>query len=149
MYILKYAFKNIIRNPFISLSSLVVIGLLIFFINILVFTLFATDRMIDSINSRLHIMITLEDGYKKDTTQVSSLIHELEERFPKMHTQYISQEEAFTVFRSRDPELAQLIEGVDENPLPNVVRLSNIPFDSYEAVQSTIENYKTILKYDA
>ncbi len=148
MYILKYAFKNIIRNPFISLSSLVVIGLLVFFINILAFTIFATDAMIASVNKRLHVMITLEDGYTKDSAQVISLYNELQERFPKMYTQYISQEDAFTAFQSRDPELAQLIEWVDENPLPNVIRLSNIPFDSYEAIQSTIANYKTILKYD-
>jgi hypothetical protein len=55
-------------------------------------------------------MITLEDGYTKDSAQVISLYNELQERFPKMYTQYISQEDAFTAFQSRDPELAQLIE---------------------------------------
>jgi cell division protein FtsX len=65
-----------------------------------------------------------------------------------MQVDYISRDEAFTVFQSRDPDLANLIEGVDENPLPNIIRLSNIPLDSYEGIQSTIENYKDILKYD-
>jgi cell division protein FtsX len=78
MYILKYALKNIIRNPFISLSSLVVISLLVFFINILFFALFATDKVIASINSRLHIMVTLEDGYKLEQNRVTSLMSELE-----------------------------------------------------------------------
>ena len=62
MYILKYALKNIIRNPFISLSSLVVIGLLVFFINILLLVLFSTDKFIESVNDRISITIPYQSG---------------------------------------------------------------------------------------
>jgi cell division protein FtsX len=47
MRILRYAFRNIIRNPFLSLSSIFVIALLIFFVNILFGVLYASEKFIE------------------------------------------------------------------------------------------------------
>lgn len=148
MYILKYAFKNIIRNPFISLSSLIVIGLLIFFINILTLVLFSTGKFIDGVNDRISITIPFQSGYTDESLQTQKLLYTLSSSFSGIESRYISQEEAFVLFQSRNPDLAKLIEWTDENPLPNSIRLSGIPLDSYEAIEQVIAEYKDILEYN-
>jgi len=70
MHHLRYAIKNIFRNIFLSASSVLIIGLLIFFVNILLFVIFSTDRFITSINDRISININFKDGY--DNTQIRS-----------------------------------------------------------------------------
>lgn len=59
--ILRYAFKNIFRNIFLSVSSILIIGLLVFFVNILLFVIYSTDEFIHSINNRISININLQD----------------------------------------------------------------------------------------
>jgi cell division protein FtsX len=148
MFILKYALKNIIRNPFISLSSLVVIGLLVFFINILLLVLFSTDKFIESVNDRISITIPYQSGYTDQSLRSQQLFYVLESSFSGIEAKYVSQDEAFLIFRARNPDLAKLIESTDENPLPSSIQLSGIPLGSYEAVQGTIAQYKDILEYD-
>jgi cell division transport system permease protein len=148
MYILKYALKNIIRNPFISLSSLVVIGLLVFFINILLLVLFSTDKFIESVNDRISITIPYQSGYTDQSLRSQQLFYVLESSFSGIEANYVSRDEAFLIFRARNPDLAKLIESADENPLPSSIQLSGIPLGSYEAVQRVIAQYKDILEYD-
>lgn len=148
MYIFKYAFKNIVRNPFISLSSIVVIGLLIFFINILTLVLFSTEKFINSVNDRISITIPFQSGYTDESLQTQKLFYTLSTSFPDIQSLYISQEEAFTLFQSRNPDLAKLIESTDENPLPNSLRLSWIPLGSYEAIEKLMAEYRDILEYN-
>lgn len=148
MYIFKYAFKNIVRNPFISLSSIVVIGLLIFFINILTFVLFSTGKFIEGVNDRISITIPFQSGFTTESLQTQKLLYTLWTSFSGIESKYISQDEAFVLFQSRNPDLAKLIEWTDENPLPNSLRLSWIPLKSYESVERVIAEYKDILEYN-
>ncbi len=71
MQLLRYAIRNIFRNIFLSVSSILIIGLLVFFVHILIFVIFSTDRFITSINNRISISINLQNGY--DSTQVRSI----------------------------------------------------------------------------
>jgi cell division protein FtsX len=59
--IAKYSIKNILRNKFLSFSSVLVLTLLMFFINILVVLHDVSFKLIDSINSKLTISLYLED----------------------------------------------------------------------------------------
>ena len=110
MYILKYAFKNIIRNPFISASSLIVIGLLLFFINILLLTLYSTHSFIGSINDRISITIPFQEGFTDTSIRSQELFVEFARSFSGIESKYVSEDEAFLLFRARNPDLAALIE---------------------------------------
>ncbi len=81
MRILKYAIKNIIRNPFLSLSSVFVIGLLIFFVNILLLVLFASNRFIDSVNDRISFTINFQSGYTIDDVRTHDITDRLRNTF--------------------------------------------------------------------
>lgn len=42
-----------------------------------------------------------------------------------------------------------IVEDANENPLPNSVRISQIPLDKYADMDAYIAQYKDILQYDA
>ena len=59
--IAKYSLKNILRNKFLSFSSILVLTLLMFFINILVILHDVSFKLIDSINSKMTISLYLQE----------------------------------------------------------------------------------------
>lgn len=81
MRILKYALKNIIRNPFLSFSSILIIGLLALFVNIAFFSLFASQRFIESVNNRIAITMNFRDGFGSGEIQSDELISKLQSTF--------------------------------------------------------------------
>lgn len=110
MRILKYALKNTIRNPFLSFSSILVISLLVFFINVLFFIEYVTSSITSNINDRMSISLNLKSGYDADNSEVIECVSALKQAGPDIQVQYISREEAFEILRKRDPELSRVIE---------------------------------------
>ena len=148
MRLLKYALKNTIRNSFLSLSSILVISLLVFFINTLFFIEYVTASITDSINDRMSISLNLKSGYTDDNSEVIEAMSALRNTNTTIQVQYISRDDAFAILKKRDPELARVIEGDKENPLPSSIVLKNIPLREYPAINSIIERYKGIVQYD-
>jgi len=75
--IAKYSLKNIMRNKFLSFSSILVLTLLMFFINILIILHDVSFKLIDSINSKMTISLYLEEGYDKNSIEVIDLIEDI------------------------------------------------------------------------
>lgn len=148
MRILKYALKNIKRNAFLSLSSVLVITLIIFFINILLLVNFTTDEIIKNINSRLTITITLNRWYTNENSEVIELISWMKRISNNLLVVYVSSEEALSTMKSRDPELIKVVETEWENPLPESIRIENIWISEYEKLNEVISKYKGIVVYD-
>ncbi len=147
MQLIRYALRNIFRNIFLSASSILIIGLLVFFVNILIFVIFSTNRFITSINDRISISINFQDGF--DNTQVRSneFLSGITHSFSGIQVDYISREKAFLLLTTRNPDLAGLIES-DSNPLPNSVRVSNIDINQYTALNTYIGRFRDLLQYD-
>lgn len=148
MRILKYAIKNIIRNPFLSLSSVFVIWLLIFFVNILLLVLFASNRFIDSVNDRISFTINFQSGYTIDDDRTHGLTDRLRQSFSGIMISSISKDQAFELLRTRNPDLASLIENTGENPLPESLRIDNIPRDQYREFNQIIGESRDMIHYD-
>lgn len=147
MHHLRYAIKNIFRNIFLSVSSVLIIGLLIFFVNILLFVIFSTDRFITSINDRISININFKDGYDNSQIRSKEFLSGVTLSFSGVQLDYISREDALVLLTSRNPDLATLIES-DSNPLPNSVRLSNIDINQYESLNIFIGRFRDVLQYN-
>jgi cell division transport system permease protein len=147
MQLIRYAIRNILRNIWLSVSSLLIIGLLVFFVHILLLVIFSTDRFITSINDRISININLQDGY--DNSQIRSIefLSGVIASFSGVQVDYISREDALTLLTTRNPDLATLIER-DANPLPNSIRLSNIDIHLYSSLNVYIGRFRDILQYD-
>jgi cell division protein FtsX len=77
--ILGYSIKNIFRNKFLSLSSVLVLTLLVFFINLLLVIQNISFNLIDNVNEKLTISLYLEEKYDKNSKDVNLLINSIED----------------------------------------------------------------------
>lgn len=148
MRILKYAIKNIQRNVFLSFSSVLVLTLIIFFINILMLVSFTTDELIKNINSRLTISITLRKWFSNENSEVVELISWIKAVSKNLNVTYISPEEALSTISARDPELLKVVESDSENPLPASIKVENIWLIEYSAINDVISVHKWAVVYD-
>jgi len=78
----KYAVKNISRNTFLSISSVIILTLLMFFINILIVLQDVSIRIISSVNERLTISLYLSDEYNKNSVEVIDLQNDINTAIP-------------------------------------------------------------------
>ena len=140
--LLKYAIKNILRNKFLSISSLLVLTLLIFFINILLVIHSVSFKIIDSINSKLTISLYLNEKYDKNSIEVIDLMNDIKGIW-NIELEYRSKENVLEDLRGSDPDLVKILERA--NPLPNTISLSNIALEEYSLLNNTIENKLYVL----
>jgi len=140
MYInlLKYSIKNILRNKFLSISSILVLTLLMFFINTLLVLHNLSFKLIDSINSKISISLYLQDDYDKTTNDVVDLINNIKSISPKIKVVYKDKTQVLEDIRKKDSELVKILE--KNNPLPNTILISNIPLNVYNKLNNIIEN---------
>ncbi len=147
MNILRYALKNIFRNLFLSISSVLIISLLVFFVNILLFVLFSTEQFISSVSDRLSITISFREGFGETDPRTVNLMNQISSAFTGISLTYLSRESALTVLSLRDPELASLVETAADNPLPNSLKISGIQPNAYQSLNNYIARFQDVLKY--
>lgn len=135
--ILNYSFKNIFRNKFLSISSVLVLTLLVFFINLLLVLQNISFKLIDNVNDKLTVSLYLEDEYDKNSEPVRLLINGIEDLWQWIKVFYKSKDDVLEEVRKKDPELVRILER--QNPLPETIELSNIPIKSWENVNSIIQ----------
>lgn len=148
MRILKYALKNTARNPFLSFSSILVIGLMLFFVDVLFFVRFITLSLIDNVNSRLSITLNLRSEFTESRSEVLDCMNALKRADPSISVRYVSASEAFKILQTRDPELSKVIESDKDNPLPSSIIVQDVPVMSYEKVHKVVKQYKNVIMYD-
>lgn len=141
--LLKYASKNILRNTFLSASSVLILTLLMFFINILLVLHDVSFRIIDSINEKLTISLYLDEQYDKNSIEIIDLQNDIKKAIPEISITYKTKDEVLEELRERDPELVNILER--QNPLPETITLENIPLKRYEDLNLIIENKLFVL----
>ncbi len=141
--LLKYSFNNISRNAFLSFSSILVLTLLMFFINILLLVHDVSLKIIDGINEKLTISLYLRDGYDKNSGEVIGLLGDIKNNFPNIETTYKTKEEVLDEIRENDPDLVKILER--QNPLPETMELTNIDLEQFDALNSVIQSKASIL----
>jgi len=141
--ILKYSLKNILRNKFLSISSVLVLILLMFFINILLVLHNVSFKLIDSINSKLSLSLYLKENYDKNSWDVVKLMQELQDVWKSINIEYKSKDLLLEELREKDPKLVWILE--NENPLPNTIIVSNVWLNDYFSLNNTIEKKMFIL----
>ena len=142
--IAKYSVKNILRNKFLSISSVLVLTLLMFFIHILVILHNVSFKLIDSVNSKMTISLYLSDDYDKNSLEVNDLMNSIVWVDSDIWVVYKSKEQILDEIREKEPDLVEILERT--NPLPDTIILSNIKLEYYKQVNSLIEPKMFILK---
>jgi len=77
--ILNYSIKNIFRNKFLSISSILVLTLLVFFINVLLVIQNISFKLIDTVNQKMTVALYLQDEYDKNSEPVTLFINSIED----------------------------------------------------------------------
>ena len=142
--IAKYSVKNILRNKFLSVSSILVLTLLMFFINILVILHEVSFKLIDSVNSKMTISLYLNKDFDKNSLEVNDLMNSIVGVHSDIWVEYKSKETILDEIREKEPDLVEILERT--NPLPDTIILSNIHLEYYEQVNKLIEPKMFILK---
>ena len=91
--LLKYSVKNILRNKFLSISSVLVLTLLMFFINILLVLHDVSSTLISSVNSKLSISLYLAEDYDQNSIEVIDLIKDIKDTIPAIDLTYKTKDE--------------------------------------------------------
>ena len=136
--LLKYSVKNILRNKFLSISSVLVLTLLMFFINILLVLHDVSSTLISSVNSKLSISLYLAEDYDQNSIEVIDLIKDIKDTIPAIDLTYKTKDEVLWEIEQRDPDLVRILER--SNPLPDTITLANINLKEYENLNYIIEN---------
>lgn len=144
--IAKYSIKNILRNKFLSISSILVLTLLMFFINILVILHDVSFKLIDSVNSKMTISLYLNKDFDKSSLEVNDLMNSIHNLNETISVDYKSKEMILDEIREREPDLVEILERT--NPLPNTIIISDIQLEYYEKVNEIIEPKMYILSQD-
>ncbi len=151
--LLKYSIKNILRNKFLSFSSVIVLGLLMFFVNLLMIMHNLSNNLIQAINSKLTLSLYLKDEYTKDNITVKNLIDDIHLALPQVEIEFKTKDQVLEEMRKQDEELVSIIKS--QNPLPATINLSNIKMEEYEKLNLIIEgkygiltDFKTNSTYD-
>jgi len=139
----KYSIKNILRNKFLSFSSVLVLALLMFFINILMIMHNLSSNLIETVNSKLTISLYLKDEFGLDNIEVQKLKKEISTKTPSVKIEYKSKEDVLEEMRKKDEEFVSIIKS--QNPLPATINLSNIKIEEYEKLNYIIESKLWIL----
>jgi cell division protein FtsX len=109
---------------------------------------FATHTMIDKVNARISLSISLKTSYNDTNSEVVELLSDLKSAYKSPDIRYVSSTEALEILKKRDPELVKVIENDTENPLPSSILIKNIALDQYEMLDSIIKKHKSIIVYD-
>ena len=134
--LLKYSVKNILRNKFLSISSILVLTLLMFFINLLLVVESTSFELIKYVNNKMSISLYLKNDYDKNTKEVIDLKNNLKKVSNNLNIVYKSKDEVLEEIRQQDEELVKILE--KNNPLPNTITISNIPLSDYEKINYII-----------
>jgi len=135
--LLKYSVKNILRNKFLSISSVLVLTLLMFFINLLLVVHHTSFKLINYVNDKMSISLYLDSKYDKNSKDIINFKEDLRKASPESNIRYKSKEEVLEEIRQQDIELVRILE--KENPLPNTITISDIPLSDYEKMNYVIE----------
>jgi len=135
--IFSYSIKNIFRNKFLSISSILVLTLLVFFINLLLVIQNVSFKLIDTVNEKMTVSLYLQEEYDKNSEAVTLLINSIEDLWDWVNVVYKTKWDVLEEIKEKDPELVKILER--QNPLPETIELSNIPIESWEKINTIIQ----------
>ena len=129
-YLTKEGFRNVWVNRLMSLASVSVLMACLVIIGLGTMIFFNINALLDTVESQNVVMVYVEDGTTDE--QLNSLQTALEGTENISNVTFVSKEEAFEAQLEDMGEDAALLEGLDENPLP----------DAYKVVVADLEQFR-------
>jgi cell division transport system permease protein len=108
--IIKHTLKNIVRNKFLTFSSILVIGLLMFFINILIILHEVSIKIIDNINDKISINLYLKEDIDKTSKSYKDFKNEIKKVSSTIHIDYKTKKDILEKYKTEEPEFVNIIK---------------------------------------
>lgn len=121
-YLTKEGFRNVWVNRLMSLASVTVLMACLVIIGLGAMLFFNINALLDTIESQNVIMVYVNDG--TTDLQLESLEDEIEDIDNVQNCEFVSKEEAFKAQLEDMGEDAALLDGLDENPLPDAFKVT-------------------------
>ncbi|MBL7054045.1 FtsX-like permease family protein [Patescibacteria group bacterium] len=149
MNILISAFKNIFRNFWLSIASIVIILLMLFSISLIYTINTISQTMLESFEQKMDLSIYLKQNINQDT--IESLKAELKKLEQVKEIKYLNPAESLEKFKERhkaNQDILNSLEELGENPLGATITLKFQDPTAYQSVLSIISNpnYEKIIQ---
>lgn len=138
MRIIKESFVNLRRNRFLTLASIISIGLILSIFNILLTVNHITKGQIDNLADKINLNIYIENTVSEE--QISE-VHQFLERLPAVEAvTKISKDQALAQIQSKYPESANFIQDFNiENPLPHTLQIKTRELEDKDQVVNLLQ----------
>jgi len=143
---LKFAITNILRNPLLSLATIIVMAIIIFVFNIVVMVNTLASSAMDDLNRRMDMQVEIKND--ADPIAIEKLKEELNSQSEILKIIYISKEDAFTDFKKKFPDKANFLEMYGyPNPLPASLILKIKDANDHKKLQDFLaqEKYQDLI----
>ena len=143
---LDLSFANIWRNKFLTIATVLVMGILIFIFNIILGVNFVTKSALNELTQKVDIIVYLKDS--TEYFQVQQMINDLKKLEGVTNITYRSKSDALQIVSKTHPKTAEFLQryGVD-NPLPPSINITTETPELHTAVQQFLnqEKYRHML----
>ena len=136
--ILAYACKRLWRSPGLALSTVGVLALIAFFVNVLLAANWLVGGFVSSVVERLPLTIYLKPQHAQLSQEVVAFLDGLKAVDPAVKAKFVSPAEALSRQRERFPDLVAILEAGDENPLPASLVVSLPNLELYDKVNAVV-----------
>ena len=115
-------FRNLRRNLFLSVATILVISLMLFVFNLILALNFASDSVIEQVGKKFDIRVEMIEG--TENYSIQAFISDVQRQQGVEEVIYISKNEALKNLSERYPSIVSFVNYNDMgNPLPDVVQI--------------------------
>jgi len=120
-YALKLAIQSLFREKWINLLSVMTIAAGLFIISVSFFALYNIDLATKKLPEKFSLTVYLDNSLQKD--ELGPLIDSFRMKKAVLSVRYISKEEAMKELKSSLKNSDYILEGLEENPLPDSLEI--------------------------
>jgi len=120
-YALKIAVRSLLKEKWINLLSVMTIAAGLLVIGLSFLTLYNVDLATKKLPEKFSLIVYLDNRLQKD--KIDPIIEALRKRKAVLSVRYISKEEALKELKSSLKNSDYILEGLDENPLPDSLEI--------------------------
>ncbi|MBU1446256.1 ABC transporter permease [Patescibacteria group bacterium] len=143
---MKLSLSNIWRNKFLTIATVLVMGILIFIFNIIIGIDFVTKSALNDLTQKIDIVVYLKDDV--EYFQIQQLTSELQNLNGVTNVAYTSKKEALEMIAATHPKTADFLSqyGI-ENPLPPSLNITTERPELHSMVKQFLnqEKYRPLL----
>jgi len=142
-YYFREAGRSLVRNSWLSLSSVIVVAISLFILGASVLLAVNAESMIRSVESSVEITVFIKNEVL--SRQVDELGEKIESIPGVIRVEFVSRQEGLEELKKSLGENAGALEGLEENnPLPDVYRIKTARADQVPGVALRLEKYPEV-----